>query len=468
MAMSSLGVGSGLDLEGLVRQLIQVERAPRMERLEKREEAANVSLSALSKFKSSMTKVLDSLGTLSSERDMSARSAKVSGQDEENPILSADARSTAARGNYNVTVESLATGTRAQSQAFTGGDDVVAASAGTLTFNAGDGNEFQVDIEAGASLADVANAINQNADNFGVNASLVNTGGANPQTYLVFDSTVTGTANQLSVSNDNADLDALSTVATGATAGVNVTRNAADAEIDIDGIKAFSETNTFKDAIDGVDLTVEKASPGEAIQLSVDVDREGIRENVDEFISAYNAMIDEVNKLTAYNEDGKSGPLIGDSLVRSARSKLSSIIGRPVDGADESLNSLFKLGIVTDKEGKLSFDSRNIGGGTGEERFTSALDGNFDSIKNLFSGETGLATQLKNTVEEFTKAGGLIDGRERVFESQKDRVETEREQFELYMVNFERTQRQRFLALDNQISKLNQSSNFLFQGLAQM
>lgn len=468
MGLSSLGVGSGLDLEGLVRQLIQVERAPKLERLDKRENDATVSLSALSRFKSSMTKILDSVNTLSDPRKMSARSAQISGQSEENPILSATATSSAARGNYNISVESLAVGSRAESQAFTGGSQVVANSAGTLTFQAGPDKEFTVDVAEGATLSDIARAINRQTDNFGVSASIVNTGGSNPQTFLVFDSTVTGTANELSISNNNAELDVLSTVATGASAGVNITRSAADAEIDIDGIRAFSPTNDFKNSIQGVDLSVERASPGETIRLAVDVDREGIRKNVDDFISAYNAMIDEVGKLTAYNEGGKNGALIGDSLVRSARSKLGSIITRPVAGADEQLNSLFKLGIVTDNDGKLRFDTRNIGGGTGEERFNNALDNNFSSIEALFSGETGLATQLKNTIEEFTKSGGLIDGRERIYESQKKRVETDRAQFERYMENYERTQRQRFLSLDSQIARLNQSSDFLFQRLAQM
>lgn len=468
MGMSSLGVGSGLDLEGLVRQLIQVERAPKLERLEKRETQAEVSLSGMSQFKSSMTKILDSLKTLSDSQKMAARSVKISGQDEDNPIMSAEARSTAARGNYNISVESLAVGTRAETGAFNSQKDVVTTTAGAMTFQAGPDNQFTIDVAADATLEDIARAINQSADNFGVNASIVNTGGANPQSFLVFDSTATGTENELVISNNNADLDSISTVATGTTAGATITRTAADAEIDIDGIRAFSATNTFKDAIQGVDLSVEQSKPGETIRLAIDVDREGIRSSVEEFIEAYNSMIDEVGKLTAYSEGGKNGALIGDSLVRSARSKLSGIITRPVEGADEALNSLFKMGIVTDNDGKLQFDTKSIGGGTGEERFNRALDENFSSIQSLFSGDTGLATRLTETIEEFTKAGGLIEGRERVYENQKDRVDKEREQFERYMEGYERTMRQRFLSLDSQISRMNRSSDFLFQRLAQM
>ncbi|MGX5913385.1 flagellar filament capping protein FliD [Aliidiomarina sp. Khilg15.8] len=467
MGMSSLGVGSGLDLDGLVRQLLQVERAPRMERLDTRKETADVSLSGLSKFKSAMTKFNDSLASLSNAREMSARSAQIANNPEDNPFLNATANSSAARGNYNIQVEQLAVGTRAQSGVFGSSAEEVSANGGTLTFNAGAGNTFDVEIAAGATLEDVAKSVNRAAENFGVSASIVNTGGATPETYLVFDSSQTGTANELSISNNNAELDAVSTVATGATAGVTVTRSAADARIDIDGIKAFSETNTFTDAIQNVELDVQRATEGETLRLTVDVDKEGVRGNIDEFISSYNSMIDEIDKLTKYNEDGKNGPLIGDSLVRSARSRLASVMPRPVAGADEALNSLFKLGITTNNDGKLEFDSRDLGGGTGEQRFDRAIADNFDSLTALFAGENGLATKMKATVDEYTRAGGLIDGRERVFEGQKERVATEREQFERYMENYERTLRQRYASLDKTIAGLQQSSDFLMQRLNQ-
>jgi flagellar hook-associated protein 2 len=445
----------------MVRQLVALERQPRIERLDTRTREANTNISALGSLKSAMTKVTDALKGLSTERELSARTATVTGQPEDNPYFTVDASSTAARSNYNIQVEQLAAGTRAQSAGVT--DPSNYTTGGIMTFAAGD-QTFDVEIAAGASLSDIASSVNQAAENFGVSASVINTGGATPETRLVFDSSTTGAANELTISADSADLNGLTTAV-----GLEVTRNAADARIDIDGIKAFSATNTFDNAIEGLTLSVERLTPaGETPRVNVDIDREGVRENVDEFMKAYNSMIDEVDKLTAYRPEGKSGPLIGDSMVRSIRSQMSSIISNPVAGADEGLNSLFQMGITTNNDGKLEFDPRNIGGGTGEQRFEQALDNNFDGLTRLFTGENGVATRLQDTIDQYTRSSGLIDGRENVFETQKSMVDNEREQFERYMESFESNLRQRFGALDQNIARMQSSSSFLFQRLGQM
>lgn len=461
MAMTSLGVGSGLELDQMVRQLVQLERQPRLERLQTRTNEADTNISALGSLKSAMTKVEDSLAGLSSERDLSARSATVSGQSEDNPYFTVDASSSAARSSYNIQVEQLASGTRAQSAGVADPDNYTAG--GIMTFAAGD-ETFDVEIEAGASLSDIARSVNQAAENFGVSASVINTGGTNPETRLVFDSSTTGAANELTISADSADLDGLTSAG-----GLEVTRNAADARIDIDGIQAFSATNTFEDAIEGMTINAERVTPeGEAPRVDVDIDREGVRENLDAFMKAYNSMIDEVDKLTAYQPEGESGPLIGDSMVRSIRSQMSSIISNPVEGADEGLSSLYQMGITTDDDGKLEFDPRNIGGGTGEQRFERALDSNFDGLTRLFSGDNGVATRLEASMDQYTRSSGLIDGRENLFETQKSMVDNEREQFERYMENFENNLRQRFGALDQNIARMQNNSSFLMQRLGQM
>ena len=50
MSISSLGVGSGLALDDLVRQLISAERQPKENRLDLREKAVDAEISALGKI----------------------------------------------------------------------------------------------------------------------------------------------------------------------------------------------------------------------------------------------------------------------------------------------------------------------------------------------------------------------------------------------------------------------------------
>ena len=44
MSIQSLGVGSGLDLESLVGQLLEAERAPKQARLDKKEESYDAEI----------------------------------------------------------------------------------------------------------------------------------------------------------------------------------------------------------------------------------------------------------------------------------------------------------------------------------------------------------------------------------------------------------------------------------------
>lgn len=458
MAMTSLGVGSGIDLDQMVRQLVQLEKAPKAERLDTRAKDADTNISALGSLKSAMSKLDDALNDLSRERTLNARSASIKGQPEDNPYFTANAASSAATSNYSILVNQTASGSRLQSGSFTNAKDPAATSAGQMTFSAGD-ESFYIEVEEGASLQDIADSINRSDSNFGLSASIINTG---TESFLVFDSSISGAGNDLSITSSAGGLDALTD------GNLSTQREAKSAEISIDGLIVQSETNTFENAIQGVSIEVSRTTPADMAaddipRLSVDIDQEGVREMIDGFIEAYNATVSEIEKLTKYAPEGKSGPLIGDSMVRSIQSRMNSIVASTVPGASDEMNMLFQLGITTNKEGRLEFDSRNIGGGTGEERFEKALTQNFDSLVDLFAGENGIATQMKEVVNQYTQADGLIDGRTSVYENQKKMVDNEREQFERYMQQYEANLRQRFGSLDTNIARMQNDLNFLLQ-----
>ncbi|RUO29896.1 hypothetical protein CWE12_07960 [Aliidiomarina sedimenti] len=455
MAMTSLGVGSGIDLDGMVRQLVQLERQGKESRLVERTRDAESNISAVGKLKSSMTELVDALDSLSRERDLNARSATIAGQDEDNPFFTANANQRAATSNYNIQINQVASGSRMQSASFANSTDPQATGAGSLTFSAGGDNTFDVDVEDGASLSDIADAINRSDSNFGVTASVINTG---TESFLVFDSTVTGDGNDLSITaNGVGGLDGLTD------ANLTERKAAQGAIMTVDGIEVRSDSNTFDNAIEGVSITAERETGvDDEPKLTVEVDEESVRGMVDDFVSAYNGLVDEIAKLTEYVPEGKSGPLIGDSMVRSIRSRMASIISTPIEGGGD-FNSLYQMGIVTDNDGKIEFDPRNIGGGTGTQRFDQSLAQNFDGMVELLSGENGIATQLRDVTREYTQSQGLLDGRTNVYESQKQMVDNEREQFERYMEQYESNLRQRFGSLDQNIARMSSSLNFLTQ-----
>lgn len=474
MGVSSLGIGSGLALDDLLSQLVQAERAPRIAELNKREEQTKVQISAFGKLRSAMNALRTPLDTLGNPDRMQARAATVSNPDSDNPHFTMESSRSAARGNYSIEVLDLAQGTRAESGAFTGVDQQITTASGNLTFATQDGEDtFNIAVDADASLEDIAKAVNGSKDNFGVSASLINTGGSTPETRLVFTSDKTGADKELVVSNDNAELDSVSTLATGAgPAGMTIDAedSAKDARISIDGIEAYSTTNTFENTIQNTSITVLRETGSEgAIDASVDYDAEGVKAAIETFVEAYNGLIDEIGSNTQYrpaNEDGESqsGPLIGDSLVRSIQTSFSSIVAGSTGG--EEINNLFQIGLSFDSDGKLEFSSDSFGDqGTGNQRLTTALEENFDAVAEMFSGENGIASRIDTLVTQYGQSGGLLQARSQAVESQQELIKDEREAFERYIENYEETQRKRFSGLDSTIANLQSNANMMFAQL---
>ena len=132
--ISSLGVGSGLDLGSLVSGLIEAERAPVANRLAVKEQNLTAELSAFGLLRSSLAQFQSSLSGLQSATAFNAKDISLSNDS----VFSATVENFADVGSYSVEVSALA---KAQSlasnaaTAFTTVDDVVGE--GTLTIQFG-------------------------------------------------------------------------------------------------------------------------------------------------------------------------------------------------------------------------------------------------------------------------------------------------------------------------------------------
>ena len=154
---------------------------------------------------------------------------------------------------------------------------MVTSAAGTFTFTAGD-KSFDIDIEAGATLDEIRQTINNNST-FGISANIINTGS---ESLLVFESAEAGAGNDLVITNNNAELDRLSTVANDGGAGglvIDAEDIAQDAIIEIDGIQ-ISTSNVFSNAVQGLTITARRQSElDESANVDVAFDREGVTKN---------------------------------------------------------------------------------------------------------------------------------------------------------------------------------------------
>ncbi|MEQ3659540.1 MAG: flagellar filament capping protein FliD [Glaciecola sp.] len=477
MGISSLGVGSGLDLEGLVAQLLEAERAPKAARLDAREETIESEISSLGQIKSKLSEFKDTVDDLRKDQSLTGREPTIRNPSEDTEPFTAEASNSALTGEYDITVERLASGTRIETEnaAFASSSDSVADADGSLTFRVGDAGEtFTLNIAAGTTLAELREQINDAEDNFGITANIINTGTDSGGVKLVINSTVTGQGNDLNIINDT-DLVGLNRLATTnsteSTALLTPTRVAENAQAIIDGITVQSDTNKFENTIQNVTFTAKAVSEKNAndvfqsSSLVIGFDEEALDEKIRAFVESYNSLNDEIQTLTRYGESSleEDGALAGDFTVRGIQAGLGNILSGTV--SESALGGLFQIGIELTSEGKLEIGSSDFGLGTGESRLSDALEDNFDEVSKLFTADDGIANKLYDFLDQYTKSNGVLADRETSAKDQRDQLLDDRAAFELRLVSFEETLRGRYLNLDQTVARLQQTSSALLASL---
>ena len=393
-AISSLGVGSGLDLGSLVSGLLEAERAPVANRLAVKEQNLSAELSAFGLLRSSLAQFQSSLSGLQSATAFNAKDISLSNDS----VFSASVEDFADVGNYSVEVTALA---KAQSlasnaaSAFTTVDDVIGE--GTLTIQFGSTTttpsySFTPDAGQSPQVIDVSAANGNNTlsglrdyinDNeFDVQAAIVNDGSGY---RLVLTSERTGALNSMEITvtgdtdlNDN-DNSGLSQLAFNAAAQTSMlqTVSAQDAALSINGLNITRDTNSVTGAINGVTLDLLKADIGTIVNVGVSESRTEVTAQINGFVDAYNDLVDNIDSLTAYDpETGTGSVLIGDFTVRSISSQIRSVIFGSVSGLNGNIRSLVDIGITTNSNGTLDVDSVKL---------ADALENYGSEVEALFS-----------------------------------------------------------------------------------
>jgi flagellar hook-associated protein 2 len=390
--ISAPGIGSGLDVNGIVSQLMAAERQP-LNTLNKQGQAHTQKLSAFGQLRSALASFQTALQGLGSSK-FQALSATSS--DTKVFTANASASGKATPASYQIEVQQLAQQHKLASNGYTSTDDVVGSGTLTLQFGSYDGaeNTFTANADkasksisidpANNTLAGVRDAIN--AANAGVTATIVNDGGA-AGNRLVLTSTDSGAANSLKISvtdDDGNGIDAggLSALAYDPTAvagsGKNLGQKAAalDALLEIDGIAVKQSTNTVKNAIDGITLNLAQTNVGAIQTLSISRDTKAVTSAVEAFVKAYNSAGSTLKNLTAFNGPGaQNGVLLGDSTARGIQTQMRNLLNTSVDSGG-ALTTLSQIGVCFGSDGTLALDAAKL---------NTAIDTNFDGIAALFA-----------------------------------------------------------------------------------
>ncbi|HHJ39570.1 MAG: hypothetical protein AXA67_09665 [Methylothermaceae bacteria B42] len=405
MAITSTGLGSGLDIAGIVQKLVEAERVPVSTQLDRKEADLQAKISSYGTFKSALSEFRSSLAGLRNSSNFEALSATSSNED----VLTASASSNAEVGSFNLEVKQLAQSHGLASGSFADPDDIVGS--GTLTIRFGTtelgtitdpdtGEEtttysftqnpakgtLTIDLDdTNNTLTGLRDAINKAGG--GVSANIVYDGGGY---RLVLSSEDTGKANsmQIEVSDsdgDNADASGLSRLAFNDSAmNMTQTMEAKDAVVSFNGLDITSASNTLDKTLKGVTINLNQAKPGETVNVKVAPNTGNIVESVTKFVEGYNALVGVVKDLTSYNPETQQGSiLLGDGTIRNAMSQIRRVMGDVVSGLESAaVRTLVDLGIKTQADGTLEFDSSKL---------ESALKKDPEGVAAVFS-ETGITS----------------------------------------------------------------------------
>lgn len=481
-AVSSLGIGSGLDLNTLLAGMKSAEQAPLMA-IQAQQSSYTSKLSAYGQLNSALSGLQAAAAALALPALFQGVKASSTASD----VVTATALSTASSGSYALNVTQLS---QAQSLATAGvassstniGNVSAATTPTTVKFEFGktSGASFTLDADATrtksididpahSSLADIVKKINDTAS-LGVTASIVNDGSATPY-RLVLTSSKTGEASsmRITVSGDpgaptaNPPISAtpadtaLSSLLTNDPAGTQLQQTAAaqNTKLTVNGIAITSATNSVVGAVQDVTMTVAKLGTS---TLSVQKDTDSAGNAIATFVNAYNSLQSVATKLTAFDATRKSGAvLMGDSTLRNIQVRIRSALTTAQAPDASGLTTLTQVGIAMQKDGSLSFDATKL---------RTALDSQMSGVAKLFAGSAGVGgygTQLSSLITGMTDTNGTLTAATKGINTTLD---TLGKQYTATSARVDATvarYKAQFTQLDTLINSMNQTSSYLTQ-----
>jgi len=446
MAISSLGLGSGVLTQDVLDQLRQADEAARVQPIDLNLAAANDEKDAFSVLDAKMTNLMDNIYELKSPSLYDERIVNVEGTSIE---MSASANSDVQEFTLDVT--QLATKQIEESGSFSSSTDAIATASGSLNLNI-DGQDFTIDYTDTTTLEDLKNSINDIVGDK-VNATIVQ---VNDGDYRLFLNSVdTGSNQDITITDNDGNLSG-----TQLTDDLTAVQTGVDAEFTYNGQAITRSSNNVDDLITGYDITLKSLGTS---TVSVEQNRDAIMEKIDNFISKYNDAMRELNSLTknSTNSDER-GIFASNSTIKS----LQSTLRNSMDTIGGGVGNIYEYGFDIAKDGTLSID---------KTVFNEKMDENPANVEAFFSGGDfenadgsvttidGAFTELYTTMESYTGFNQTLDQ----FKTDlTDRISTLEENKQTAIERLDDkydSLAKQWAAYDSMIAQMNNSANAFLQ-----
>ncbi|OIQ77600.1 flagellar hook-associated protein 2 [mine drainage metagenome] len=479
--ISSIGIGSGLDVNSIVSQLVALEKQP-LTALTTAATKVQAQISAFGTVQSQFSALSDVATRIADPTTWSARTASSSSSS--NATITADA--SAAAATFSLDVDQLAKTQSISSAAISPtttlgagtltiqlGTWATNAAAGTTTFAPGSNSAVNVTVGATDSLATIAASIN--AAGAGVTASVFNDGTNN---RLLLQSTSTGAASgfQVKETDGGSNLSGLvfdpqttgGSPGTGmAAAGIPV-QYAQDAAARINGLAVTSPTNTLTGKFAGITvnlLATTTTNYGSASQTSMPLtmhvteDVTPAVKNVQDFVTAYNTLSASLADLTKYDSTTSTGAIFqGDSAVLGLQSILRSMVSSTSTGSSV-YKYLSDVGLEVQRDGSLTINTGKL----------SAAANNGTELQNMFTtnnnnpSTNGFAVKFRDLSQGVLAAGGLVTNETAALQGALTRNAADQTKVNDHATAFEARLRAQYTALDTQMASLTALNSYVSQ-----
>lgn len=374
--------GQGFDVASTVNQILAAEQAiegpwkTQLSNLQAQD-------TALSKFGTDLSTLSTALQSLT---DFSGVFVSKQGSSSDTSVVAlSSASNLAVAGSHTIVVNNLAQTSSQYSDKITNPNDTLTGSL-TITIAGQSSSPLNVN---GLTLSQLAASIN--GASMGVSASVV-TDTTGSRLSLV--SKTSGSAGEITMSAS------LNDDATGNSIGFQVGMNGKDANLTVDGLATTSASNTVSGLIPDVTFQILSVSSStNPVQVQITNDNSSIEQAMASFVTAYNAVVDDIKGQEGKDSNGNPEPLYGDPTIALIQNQLTQ--GLLSGAASGSIKSLSQFGISVDKVGHLSID-----GGT----MDSALNSNFADIQGFFQNANSFGQKFTATLNGLssTSTSGAI------------------------------------------------------------
>jgi flagellar hook-associated protein 2 len=473
-ALTSLGIGTGTDLNSIVSQLVALERRP-LQDMQRSATKLQTQVSSMGKLQSLFSTLQDTSNALTSN---SLWAQSVATSSNETAVATVGGGSAAA-GNYSVSVQALA-----GSQTLVSGGTFASATepvgSGSLTLQLGSwdtppslfspkGESFPLVLPV--TVADTVTSLRDkiNAAGAGVTASIVSDASG---VRLALRSSSTGASNGFRITaadadGNNTDAAGLSSFAYDPPSGANglqLKQSASDARASVNGIDVVSASNELSGTIEGLTLRLRQVTTA-PVDVAVSSDREGLTKSITAFATAYSALASYITEQTKFDAGSRvSGALQGDSSVTSLQGRMRAVLNA-ASGASSQFSRMSDIGLQLQRDGSLTVNTSKLNNALTQ---LPELKKAFANSDPLASANDGFARRYQQLASQVLAADGSVTTRTEGLRKAISKNTENQAKLNERVDRFQERLVAQYSAMDVRQSKLTALSSYVTQQLAAM